>query len=415
MFSESGITLNQAKTVADRVLQERFSSHLKDTEAIILEGTWKNLSYQEMVDKLPEASNYEESYLRGNVGKHLWKNLTEALGEKVSKSNCREALRRKWEEKLTSSTPVLGTDTAHAVQSIMSVSSSLSPGSSMYIQRSNIEIECCEEISCPGSLVRIRAPEKMGKTSLLRFILAYASAQKFNQVYIDLQSAEGDVFSTTEKFLKWFCTSLSEKLDLKPSLEDYWEENTSSVFCCRSYVRSYLLRQLENPLVIGIDNLDRIFEYEQLSKDFLALLRSWHEAANDMEVWQQLRLAIAHSTEAYVQLDVNQSPFNVGFPVKLPGLTVEQVTHLAERHGISFNIQESTEQHLNELCQLTGGHPFLIQYMLKHLRTQDCSFKKIDKGSAYSGWCLWTSLIKPLDCPSVMSITIIRISKSCDE
>ncbi|WP_249103672.1 AAA-like domain-containing protein [Argonema galeatum] len=58
-------------------------------------------------------------------------------------------------------------------------------------------------------------------------------------------------------------------------------------------------------------------------------MRFWHEEARRENVWQSVRLVLVHSTEVYVSLSINQSPFNVGLTIKLPQFTSQQVQDLA--------------------------------------------------------------------------------------
>ncbi|MDJ0703798.1 MAG: pentapeptide repeat-containing protein, partial [Leptolyngbyaceae cyanobacterium MO_188.B28] len=63
---------------------------LTDLELTILEGSWKNLTY----DEIATGSNYTANYLKGDVSHKFWKLLSEVLGEQVSKKNFRAALTR---------------------------------------------------------------------------------------------------------------------------------------------------------------------------------------------------------------------------------------------------------------------------------------------------------------------------------
>jgi hypothetical protein len=147
-------------------------------------------------------------------------------------------------------------------------------------------------------------------------------------------------------------------------LDDYWDEELfGSMVSCKTYFQGHLLETMANPLALGLDNLDRVFEYPEIAQDFLPMLRYWHEEGNNLEVWQNLRLIIANSTEAYVDLDVNQSPFNVGRQVKLPGFELEQVQQLAKGYGLDWADQEC----LTPLLTMVGGHPYLINLALDFL------------------------------------------------
>ncbi len=234
--------------------------------------------------------------------------------------------------------------------------------SPLYIQRPPIESDCCQEILKPGALIRIKAPEKMGKTSLLNTILSYSEASDCRKVYLNLRGAEGAMFTTLDKFLRWFCANISRELGIKPELDDYWDEELfGSLVSCKTYFQSYLLEQIDHPLALGLDNLDRIFEYPDIAQDFLPMLRYWHEEANNLEIWQNLRLVIANSTEVYIKLDANQSPFNVGRQVKLPGFNLEQVLILAKYYGNDWSEDKKQQKFAEDLIEMVGGHPYLIR------------------------------------------------------
>ncbi|HEY9301250.1 MAG TPA: NB-ARC domain-containing protein, partial [Phormidium sp.] len=73
---------------------------LTEVEIAILQGSWQGLTYEQISD----VSSYSVSYLKRDIGPKLWKLLSEALGEEVSKSNFRPALERKWRSLLTAQT-----------------------------------------------------------------------------------------------------------------------------------------------------------------------------------------------------------------------------------------------------------------------------------------------------------------------
>ncbi|MGK7961149.1 AAA-like domain-containing protein [Crocosphaera sp.] len=251
-------------------------------------------------------------------------------------------------------------------------------GEDCYIPRPPIESDCCQTIFQPGALIRIKAPEKMGKTSLLKFILDYAEKNDYRKVYLNLRSAESAMFSSLDKFLRWFCANISRELGLNPQLDDYWDEELfGSLVSCKTYFQSYVLENIDRPLVLGLDNLDRIFEYADIAQDFLPMLRYWHEEANNLEIWQNLRLVIANSTEVYIKLDANQSPFNVGKQVKLPGFNLEQVLGLAKDYNLNWAENTQQKNFTKDLIEMVGGHPYLIDLALKALASKKISPEKL--------------------------------------
>jgi hypothetical protein len=211
----------------------------------------------------------------------------------------------------------------------------------------------------------------MGKTSLMARILHHGAQQGYCTVSLSLQLADGKVFSDLDLFLRWFCASIGRRLKLPNRIADDWDEIFGSKDNCTAYFEEYLLENVDQPLVLGLDEVDRLFEYPAIAADVLGLLRAWHEDAKNREIWRKLRLVVVHSTEAYIPMDLNQSPFNVGLPVELPELNRAQVSHLAELHGLPWRDRE-----VAQLMEMVGGHPYLVRVALYYLALGDLSLSE---------------------------------------
>ena len=229
-----------------------------------------------------------------------------------------------------------------------------------YIERPPIEMDCYETILRPGALIRVKAPRQMGKTSLLSRILHHVSARGYQTAAFSFQSADAKCLKDLDLFLKWFCARITNELNLANQVNEYWQDDFLGVKDkCTNYFQRYLLAEIDHPIVLGLDEVDEVFKYKEVAVDFLGLLRAWHEDAKNNLVWQKLRLIITHSKEVYIPLNINQSPFNVGFAVELPVLTQAQVQELVQRHGIDW-----TEAEIAQLMRLLGGHPYLVRAAL---------------------------------------------------
>jgi hypothetical protein len=244
--------------------------------------------------------------------------------------------------------------------------------SAFYVDRPPIESRCYETILQSGALIRIKAPRQMGKTSLLNRIVDRATQQHYRTVRLNLLQADAAVFSSLNEFLRWFCTCVSKKLQLPSALSDYWDEDRGSIVNCTTYFEAHLLEQINSPLVLALDEVDRVFQSAEIAQGFFPMLRSWHEEAKTIDVWEQLRLVVAHSTEDYGPLDINQSPFNVGLPVELSEFTPEQVQNLAQRHKLDWNNVQ-----VQQLMAMVGGHSYLVRLALYHLACQDLTLEKL--------------------------------------
>ena len=151
-------------------------------------------------------------------------------------------------------------------------------------------------------------------------------------------------------------------MELEPKLVDYWDEEIGSKVSCTLYLRRYLLEQIHSPLVIALNEVDRIFQYPAIAREFL-LLRSWHEEAKQVEILKKLRLVLVQSTEVYSSLNIEYFPFDVGLPITLPPFTLEQLQDLAICHGLNWTNGDQAQQ----LMTMVGGHPYLVPLALYQL------------------------------------------------
>ncbi|MBR8828046.1 MAG: AAA-like domain-containing protein [Gomphosphaeria aponina SAG 52.96 = DSM 107014] len=242
-----------------------------------------------------------------------------------------------------------------------------------YVERPPIESSSYQEILKPGCLIRIKAPRQMGKTSLTNRILDFGVKQtKGYAVQLNLLEADQDTLSSLDKFLYWFCGNVGEQLNLEEELDKRWKGFRSSNQNCTKYFEQYVLPQINSPLFLALDEVDRIFQYPDIAPDFFGMLRVWHEKAKNEDIWQQLRLVVVYSTEVFIPLNINQSPFNVGMPIELPEFNSEQVGNLAYRHRLEWE-----DQQINELMAMVGGHPYLVRLAMYYLSMNELKLEDV--------------------------------------
>lgn len=367
MSSPPTFTWEQAKTIADQVVFQQFGEHLKDCELEVLQGAWDGLTYEKMAEEFYRSVNY----IRGDVGPKLWQKLSDALAEEVNKKNFKAAL-----ERASSLQPQ--TTHAAALSQIPFPEGSLPVDSPFYLEREGVESLCYGAIAKPGSLTRIKAPKLMGKTSLITRILAQGKAQNYQTVQLDLGGVERSIITDLDKFLRWICLMVGRQCQLDNRLAERWDtEILGSNDNCTAYFEEYLLLEIKSPIVLALDNVDYIFAYTEIVEDFLGMLRSWHEKGKILRQWQQLRLVMAYSTECYVPLDMNQSPFNAGIPVELKEFDFKQVNHWANLYRINWKIAQ-----VEALMAMVGGHPYLVGLALYEVATQKMGLDQILQSAA---------------------------------
>jgi hypothetical protein len=353
--------------LAERLIASETGSTLTFIQKVVLREALSETkkTYAEIAGE----NCYSESYIKQWIAPKLWQQLSAALREKLNKHNCRALL----EQRLDTLSSIENCKSIATQQSITLElpEGQVSLSSPFYIERfpwnssatSNKSIEqiCYEEILQPRALIRIKAPSKMGKTSLMARILAYGTSQDYYTVRLSLLRAGVGILSSVEKFFRWFCVNVTQQLKLELKLDDYWDEDMGALVSSTIYFQAYLLQQISHPIIIALDEVNRLFEYPDIAQDFFSLLRSWYEETKDNSVWQNLRLIISHSTEGYIPFPTNQSPFNVGLPIELPPFTQTQVEDLARRHGLQLTPFEP-----EHLMKWTGGFPYLVRLALYH-------------------------------------------------
>ncbi|MGB3495680.1 MAG: AAA-like domain-containing protein [Elainellaceae cyanobacterium] len=247
--------------------------------------------------------------------------------------------------------------------------------SPFYVYRPEIEQSCFQEMMNPGMLLRIKAPPRYGKTSLITVLMEYGKSQGLQTAIANLKLIDRAFLQTTDQFLRWFCAVVARSIGLPNQLEERWDDVFGGSYSCTDYFESYLLAAGDRPLLLIIESADELFSYTDLAIDFFGMLRAWYEQGRygaGHETWQRLRLVITHSMEVGLAFTPHQSPFNVGLSIMLPPFTVMQVQDLASRYGL-----EPSATYAEALKHLLGGHPYLTQMSVFHLSQSQQSLETL--------------------------------------
>ncbi len=233
--------------------------------------------------------------------------------------------------------------------------------SPLYVARPEVEEQCLDEIVQPGALVRIKGPRQMGKTTLMMRLLEHAGQHGARTVAINLQMADRKILGDLDRFLRWLCAVVARRLDLPTrQIDDGWDDVFGAKDNCSGYFEDHLLA--DEPLVLALDHVDRLFEFPAIVEEFFALLRAWHEFGKSQEPWPNLRLILVYATEMYVPMNINRSPFNVGLTAALSEWDAETVHVLAGKQVAGIERRQ-----VDRLMALLGGHPHLIRIALYHV------------------------------------------------
>ncbi|NES18174.1 MAG: serine/threonine protein kinase [Symploca sp. SIO3E6] len=359
------MNLDYLLETVDAQLIESRNRPLNPAEIIILRGIWQYKTYNQIAIE----AGYSPGYLTNVVAPELFGRLSEVIGQHMSKKNCRVLLESHVSTQVTPETkPVKQEQLGNPAKVSQDTfpcypSGSIPLESPFYLKRSSIEEQVYREVEKPGALIRIKAPREMGKTSLLLRVIDHANSLGCQTISLNLEQVDQAILSDLNQLLRWLCVNIARQLKRKPMLDEFWDEDLGSKLSCTLYFQEYLLESINTPLILALDEVNQIFEHPQVAKDFLPLLRSWYEEAKRLPIWRKLRLFVVHSTEIYVPLELNQSPFNVGLPIQLECFTHEEVQQLAKCYGLDWGDGEE----IPKLMAMVGGHPALVHLTLYHL------------------------------------------------
>lgn len=235
----------------------------------------------------------------------------------------------------------------------------------IYIQRPPLESQCDHALQQPGALVRVRGPRQLGKTRLLCWLLEQARHRGDRPVFLDMQTADDRDRADLTAWLQWFCRETARSLQLDPAIvAEAWDLDSTPKNNCSELWLNAFLKPSDRPLVVALDNVDLLFT-QSWAKDFFGLIRGWFDKAKTLSQWKKVRFILSYSTEVYIELEIHQSPFNVGHEARLPNFTLEQASQWAEQLELAL-----TSSQVADLVGVTGGYPHLLELAWRELQGQ---------------------------------------------
>jgi hypothetical protein len=230
----------------------------------------------------------------------------------------------------------------------------MDPDSAFYVVREADRIARAE-IGRQGVTITIKGPRQVGKSSLLEKVVVEALAAKKTVIFLDFQQLDAAALREPDRFYPQFCHWVwrESRLASKPSVYD--DPHLGHVLRT-TYFMQELITSLGSPLVLAMDEVERLFTSEFRS-DFFGMLRAWHNVRRRNSPWRLLDIVLVTSTEPYLFIEnENQSPFNVGEVIELGDFQRSDVSVLNDRHGRPLDGKDE-----ERLVGLIGAHPYLLR------------------------------------------------------
>jgi DNA-binding SARP family transcriptional activator len=256
-------------------------------------------------------------------------------------------------------------------------------GSPFYVPRP-ADAAMVQAIDRRTSIILIKGPRQVGKTSLLARALQHGRASGARAVCTDLELFNQEQLESAAAFLQAVARSIAEQLDTDAGLRELWNPDDGPNMNFRRVLRRLIEQRPGAALVWALDDVDRLFTCP-FGSEIFALMRAWHNerALDPSGPWARLTLAIGYATEAHLFItDVNQSPFNVGTRLLVEDFNYSQVSELNVRYGAP--LKDVTET--RGFWDLTGGHPYLARRGLLELAESKLGYAALDERADHDDW-----------------------------
>jgi AAA-like domain/TIR domain len=240
--------------------------------------------------------------------------------------------------------------------------------SPFYVARQHDET-CKQRVVAEGSTLLIRGSRQIGKSSLLARLYQHARDNNVRAVYIDFQTFDRTQLQSLDQLLMAFGNAIGDDLNANNLPQDTWKANRTAGQNLTRYIQTEAIGDNPRPLLLLMDEVDRVFAFPDYRDDFFALLRSWDSRRALDARFARLNLVLAYSTEAsmFIQ-NPHQSPFNVGQVFDLNDFSRQEFESLNQKHGSPVKPADK-----EALVKLVGGHPFLVRQALYELTTSGVS------------------------------------------
>ncbi|WP_434685171.1 AAA-like domain-containing protein [Pseudanabaena minima] len=205
---------------------------------------------------------------------------------------------------------------------------------------------------------------QMGKSSLRVRVTHKLQAEGIVCATIDPQKIGVEV--TCEQWYASAIRSLVGDLDLKSKFDlRSWireRELLSPVQRFAEFIETVVLQEIDAPIVIFVEEIDRLLSLKFGMDDFFGLVRSFFEDRPTKPEYNRLTFSfLGVATPTDLIQSHNTSAFNIGYAVEMAGFTLMEALPLMQ--GLASKVV-NPQDYLAEAVKWTGGQPFLIQRLL---------------------------------------------------
>ncbi|MBE8968464.1 AAA-like domain-containing protein [Nostocales cyanobacterium LEGE 12452] len=273
------------------------------------------------------------------------------------------------------------------------IGASLSSNAQSYVQR--LADEKFYQNLRAGKFCYVLNSRQMGKSSLRVRTMQRLEAEGTVCAAIDLtgigkhkvtisQWYGGIVYALVES------CQLEEKFDFDWQL--WWQEHQNildPVKCFSLFIEQVLLQKIQQPIVIFVDEIDRVLSQDFSLDDFFALIRFFQNQRVDKPIFERLTFALLGvATPSDLITDKTQTPFNIGEEIELYGFQLDEIQPLIK--GLQGRF-DNPQRVIEEILDWTGGQPFLTQKLCKLMveesfKDNPCTVTELVRAKIIDNW-----------------------------
>jgi len=221
-----------------------------------------------------------------------------------------------------------------------------------------------------GQFCYVLNARQMGKSSL-----KVRTLQRFREEGIACASVDLQGIGTTATEEQWYFGIISRiarslGLHRQFNLNTWWTEQPRLSFVQRfvEFLETLLLPAIAEPIVIFIDEVDLTLNLAFRDDFFGALRESYNRRADEPEFRRLTFALFGVATPSDLIQNKQTTPFNIGRPVDLTGLHLEEAQPLIPGLAAKANNPQAL---LQAVLDWTGGQPFLTQKLCKLLQSAE--------------------------------------------
>ncbi len=204
---------------------------------------------------------------------------------------------------------------------------------------------------------------QMGKSSLRVRVTHKLQAEGIVCATIDPQKIGVEV--TCEQWYASAIRSLVGDLNLKGKFElRSWIKEREMLSPVQRFAEfiEVVLQEVDTPIVIFVEEIDRLLSLKFGMDDFFGLVRSFFEDRPTKPEYNRLTFSfLGVATPTDLIQSHNTSAFNIGYAVEMSGFTFDEALPLMQ--GLARKVA-NPQDYLAVAVRWTGGQPFLIQRLL---------------------------------------------------